>query len=460
MKKIVLPPLIRDLSVFLLIWVSSITTAYPQTGVWTTLYLNQGRFYLASAAVKGKVIFAGGIYNGLVPVATVNIYDTESKTWSTAELSKPRGFLAAAVNGNKAYFAGGGDFEGAVTNKIDVYDAESGEWSTMTLSQPRMGLSAASVGNKVIFAGGGALYFPQLLSPSKLIEIYDVTTGTWEYNNLTVARASIGVAVADGKVFFGGGNKGGAPTNVVDILDVESNTITTTTLSKAREFITTAAVGDKVIFAGGITLSGEEFSEIDIYDAQSGTWEPTTYLPQKKGMMTASVIGNKAYFAGGGINSNGTIVEAFNTVHIYDAMNNNWQEDHFTVKRASATSCVWDKSMYIAGGYNPAQGLTTWVEVFTDTTTQISPVQQVMNEKTFDVFPNPASSFITLRLPELFPLSQNMEVLIYDLTGRIQLNVILQASESSIDIGSIHPGMYLLEVRSGRERVCKNILIQ
>lgn len=221
--------------------------------------LSQTRWSVSIAAAGNKILFAGGYIVGLsTPSSRVDIYDIVSNTWTTAELSQPRSGMAVTVLGNKIFFGGGYiDSYNTLSSRIDIYDVISGIWSTAELSLARVWLTAAQAGNKVLFAGG----------------FYQIT--------------------GQGDFLF---------SNKVDIYDASANSWSTSSLSQARGAFTATTVGNKIYFAGGITLFNpndiEATTQIDIFDAISGSWS-TSSLSEAKGDHAAISVNNKIYWAGG-----------------------------------------------------------------------------------------------------------------------------------------------------------------
>ena len=122
-----------------------------------------------------------------------------------------------------------------------------------TLSQTRTRMAVASTGNKILFAGG-LIKDPNEIDYDKTssrVDIYDITTNSWSTAELCIKRYDLAAVATGNKVFFGGGgeydpfNNGGA-VDAVDIYDVSSNTWEVAHLSAAGRNIASAAVGDKV----------------------------------------------------------------------------------------------------------------------------------------------------------------------------------------------------------------------
>ena len=90
---------------------------------------------------------------------------------------------------------------------VDLFDSSTGMWSTAQLSVARSYLAATSVGNIAIFAGG----FPAG-GPSDAVDLFDITTGLWSTAQLSVARGVL-ASTSLGKVaIFAGGQSSGAHT--------------------------------------------------------------------------------------------------------------------------------------------------------------------------------------------------------------------------------------------------------
>jgi hypothetical protein len=57
-----------------------------------------------------------------------------------------------------------------------------------------------------------------------------------------------------------------------------------------------------------------------------------------------------------------------------------------------------------------------------------------------DIYPNPASNFVTIG-------SENANVLIFDITGKLVLNV-SDSNNQTIDISTLSEGMYIVKINS------------
>ena len=270
---------------------------------WSTAELTKARYDISVIAVGNKIFFAGGTDDWFF-TSRIDIYDVSSNTWSTAELSKARGRMAVAAIGNKVFFAGGDCFDevaggtniNSVSDVVDIYDISTNNWTVSHLSERRGNLefAGASLNNKFCVAGG---FFHQWgASPyiSNKVDVYDNASGSWSTTTLANARADIGTAVADNKIFWAGGHDFSGSSDEVEILDINLQTRNFHHLSQARGRIQTAIKDNKIIF-----FTGDYGDKVDIYNILTQTWCSTLSLPVNDSGLVVS--GDNIYFGGGSI---------------------------------------------------------------------------------------------------------------------------------------------------------------
>ena len=275
---------------------------------WSTAELTQARYDISVIAVGNKIFFAGGTDDWFF-TSRIDIYDVSSNTWSTAELSKARGRMAVAAIGNRVFFAGGDCFDGdaggtminSVSDVVDIYDISTNTWTVSHLSERRGNLEFAgmSLNNKFYVAGG---FFHQWgASPyiSNKVDVYDNASGSWSATTLANARADIGTAVADNKIFWVGGHGLSSSSDEVEILDINLQTRNFHHLSQARGRIQTAIKDNKIIF-----FTGDYGDRVDIYNIITQTW-CWTQSPFQVNYSGLVVSGNNIFVGGGTIGSSG-----------------------------------------------------------------------------------------------------------------------------------------------------------
>lgn len=200
--------------------------------VWTSTYLS-GRVAAAGTAVGNIALFGGGITNGAVPVATVDMYDVSRDYWTPMDqyLSEPRSQLSARSVGSYSLFAGGKLANGQATTVVDIYDHVVQAWSRAGggnpggsgsgtgsgpngtiinvaggLSTARYNMASTNVGSMVFFAGGTAGTAAQSVD---IVDRYDASTRIWRVDHLGQASddlvaASVSIGTVHRKALFAG----------------------------------------------------------------------------------------------------------------------------------------------------------------------------------------------------------------------------------------------------------------
>jgi hypothetical protein len=246
---------------------------------WSYDELSMARTFLVGISCGSKVIFAGGT-NGIDTCYTaVDIYDTLTDEWTTANLSAPRFLISVVAHGSKVLFAGGLNL-GSMTasNVVDIYDVETGDWDTAYLSEARFAMGEAVTGDVAVFAGGD-----KLASFSDRVDLYNFTTNTWNTESLFLPRGYTAAAGAEDKVMVVGGMTdpydSNSATNVIEIYDLTTGTWSFGEFPNPRAFIEPAVtIGNKVYFAGGgkfLSAGGTwtwSSDIIDIYNIDNGNW--------------------------------------------------------------------------------------------------------------------------------------------------------------------------------------------
>jgi hypothetical protein len=300
---------------------SNVVDVYDEAfGTWSQDVLPSGpRGGVAATAVGDFALFAGGVDQNLDASAVVDILHVPSMTWTQATLSVARFRMGATTVGNKAIFAGGQTgslFDPAFSKVADIYDADSGlppsdplAWSTATLAKARGLPAATTVGDVALFAGGVTS-----TGYAAMVDLYDDSTGLWSTAKLSSRRVvgTQSAATFGTRAYFAGGfnhQLGGAMqddvdladaiSDVIDIYDAQTGAWTVDTLSVARGGPASVAVGNTILFAGGNTAPGVSTDLVDVFDAGTDTWLPTTTLSQARGGLVRTAVGGKAFFAGG-----------------------------------------------------------------------------------------------------------------------------------------------------------------
>jgi hypothetical protein len=268
------------------------------TDTWQLDYLTQARTFTIGVTCRDRVFFAGGIYNFPNNTSSrVDIYNSFG-LWDSQELSIPRFALSAVSNDSLILFAGGGDI---ILNTgydvVDIYDITTGQWTVDHLSACRAAMGSVVAGDMAFFAGGdcGTTW-------SNRVDIYHFSTGTWTIDSLSLARSWVGAAAVGSKVLFaGGGVEGGELSKVVDIYDIETGTWEKTAeLSVARGFFGQqqgVTICGKAYFVGGTSFT-TDYDTIDVYDPVANEWSVMT-MPNRLTDNAVVAIDSSLLIAGG-----------------------------------------------------------------------------------------------------------------------------------------------------------------
>jgi len=340
---------------------------------------------------------------GIISTDHVDIYDVEFSEWSVAKLSIPRSFLAAVGADGKVYFAGGVNRStGENYSRIDIYDVEEDDWTMEELSEPRSSIVAAQVGDKIIFAGGGLIgTTPSAISSSDVVDIYDLTTGTWlPPAQLSQPRIFSAIAVLNGKAYIAGGAVDNSTmSDRVDIYDSATGSWSVGNVSSGRAWMSGAAAGEHVFFAGGVTLTSQAESVIDVFNATDSVWSVSA-LSEPRGVTMSASFGNQAWFAGGGGVNWQTKALTFTSgaIDIFDGDSGELVGlDALSVHRAVGASAVLNNQVFFSGGFAVGGGLSNSVDVYTDTTAVSSVAQN--RPVAVHLYPVPCSDGFFLKVP-------------------------------------------------------------
>lgn len=188
------------------------------------------------------------------------------------------------------------------------------------LSQPRSFVRSAVVADKMVFAGG-VIDAYQNYTVSNTVDIYNFTTKAWSTAQLSKYDIYQHVTVGNKILFVSYGSE-------IDLYDAATGTWSVLTPSPVtgRYLPGIVVLGSKVFFAGGFVHDAPT-AEVNIYDAAANTWSKAQLSEARAGITTA-VVGNKLVFAGGhkAMDWDGNFLEPSKKVDIYDGATNTWSQ--------------------------------------------------------------------------------------------------------------------------------------
>ncbi len=153
--------------------------------------------------------------------------------------------------------------------------------------------------------------------------------------SMPTARAGMGVAVVDGKIYVIGGHYWDNYLGTNEVYDPATNTWTTkTSMPTPRTYFGIAVVENKIYAIGGETDGWVYTNVNEVYDTETDEWETKTSMPTIRHAMDANVVDGKIYVIGGG--RRGPHEAYFNINEVYDPATDTW-----TTKTPLPTGVQW-----------------------------------------------------------------------------------------------------------------------
>lgn len=413
---------------------------------------------VGATSLGSKAYFAGGVHCfGNFPMASLEIYDTETGQWDfSQELSVPRSLPAVVSCDNKVFFAGGKiNWSEVDFSEVDIYDVVTGRWSVGHLSVPRV-TSAVAKGNTVLFAGGLRHNFSMVVD---IVDIYNTETQEWSTATLSEPRDARAAVVVGNYAMFAGGWAGKTMSKRVDIYNFTTGEWSIDSLSEARAFIGAASVGDKAIFAGGMTAENTRSYTIDIFDVSDSTWTTASLSSPRAfmGAINAGTVGNKAYFVGGGkmdiytgLVSNLWTCDS-RVIDIYDATTDSWSFSYLPGFLVSHGVAGTDSVLVVAGGLpcHSTVNLITRVDAPSHTESVID----------YSLFPNPVNTMLNIHIS--FERKTGGTLKLFDISGNtlFQKSFEIKEFKETLDLSTYPPGLYLIEIDHGTGRIIEKVAV-
>lgn len=194
------------------------------TGEWEQLPPMKNKRTLCAAVAVGRFIYVFGGYKvseyGVGFFASAECYNVDTRNWEgLPQMSTKRYGCAAAVVGGKIHVVGGWNGETRLAT-VEVFDVESKTWDTTSsvpnMSTPRTGCAAVALGQFLV-VNGGYDNDDNLLSS---VEVYEIGTRYWKKlpKKMSTPRAYFGAAILgeDQLVIAGGFTSMGLCTDCVE----------------------------------------------------------------------------------------------------------------------------------------------------------------------------------------------------------------------------------------------------
>ncbi len=132
--------------------------------------------------------------------SAVDIFNRVTGMWSTAQLSMKRRAMGATSVGNVALFAGGGVADGTCVMVVAGYVVECLSFDRMCLQQQH---AKSYFCHLLLSHSSGSSHTAGV--KSNVVDLYNVTAGTWSTVELSVARRNLAATTVRNLALFAGG---------------------------------------------------------------------------------------------------------------------------------------------------------------------------------------------------------------------------------------------------------------
>lgn len=432
--------------------------ALPVFAQWQAIPLSEAKFYVNSIAMPGKFFFIGGAKPGFAPTAKIEIYDLKTQTLASVNMPVARVLSGAIIVDTLLYIAGGlNPLTGAVSDRLDIYDIKNDRWKTpLTLSVARASASAVRVGTEIWFCGGYRQTSATNIIFYDAIDVYNLQTGVLSTQKLPLAQNCIAVEKGNKVLFSGGQNAQGAVPNAY-IYDVLTKTWGARPLPKPRFNVSSAVAGPYVLFAGGSTFTEDALDDVDIYNSVNNSWSVANLSEARAFTAGAGVCDSLAIFAGGG---NASWAQKFLTsssarVDIFNARTGQWTQTELNGSRAGVFGASDGTHFAVAGGWAPeSQSFRSDVEIYTCNTVSGTIAAQLFFS--MSATPNPGKDWLYIQFGHPF----NGTIHLCDLSGRLVLEQQVNDLQTSLSVGALVAGTYVIEARREDGKVYRMLWVR
>lgn len=304
---------------------------------------------------------------------TSSVYAEDLGNWELrADISLARYGNATISENGKIYNIGGYYHNNGVkyASNVDEYDPSTDKWIIKSnLPKARAIMGIASVNHKIYIFGG-----LENGTPVKTVEEYDPVTNSWsKKTDMPTAKYGMGVAVVDNKIYVIGGQDGRNFFNTVEEYDPLTDTWTKKNNMPSARTGSAVTFNQKIYMIGGANTNGSynvPLKTVEEYDPLTDTWTKKTDMPIAKGA-PAVAIHDKIYVIGGFVISRGSnsYSDSTSTVEEYTPSSDTWRTvKSLNIARYNHSATVLNDKIYAVAGAKTGSGSVSYLkstEVFT-----------------------------------------------------------------------------------------------
>jgi len=174
----------------------------------------------------------------------------------------------------------------------------------------------------------------------------DIVEDSWVSKTpMQTARAGLGVAVVNGKIYAIGGSTESGVVGTNEEYDPETDTWTLKKpMPNPRQVFAVAVYQNEIYCLGGTTDDSHYSNVIDVYDPATDTWVTKPHMPTARLGLQANVVNGKIYLIGG--------LPQSDLNEVYDPANNTWEtKAPLPTSTGGFVSAVVDNKIYSVGTY-------------------------------------------------------------------------------------------------------------
>ena len=362
----------------------------------------------------------------------------------TSITSLPINSNDVAVIGNKLYTINAWS---TTSNTLTEYDVNTGISSL--ISNPPFSLGETSItsyNNNLYFFGG------YTGNTSNLAKMYNISTNTWtNLTNMPVSMTQTSAVSLNNYIYITGGSLG--VTNQY-FLKYDPNLNTYTTLAAPNPMFSNSKLvvfNNNIYCLGGHNANGTISNNLFVYDSNLNQWSTLSAIPSARTKLAATVWGDYLYVFGGAINP--LFTAQFN-YYAYDFINNSW-----TVSTNSIPSAIMGGAATINDTIYIANGSSSYKYFCAENLSVLSPPNNV---NTIKVYPNPASTHITIDYGD-YTIMNGYTLQIVNTLGQAMYTTPINQQSSYIDLTTwTGNGLYFVQIIDPQNNVIENskIIIQ